>query len=60
MNERRCVHTWIIEPPDGPLSRGSCISCGQNKDFPNVIGEDDFKSWGRGKDEPARELATIA
>ncbi len=44
MNERRCVHTWIVEPPNGPVSFGRCDSCGETKEFPNAIGELDFMS----------------
>jgi len=34
-NETECVHHWIIEPPDGPTSKGVCKICGAVKEFEN-------------------------
>jgi len=31
----QCVHHWIIEPPDGPTSKGVCKICGSIKEFEN-------------------------
>ncbi len=31
----KCVHHWIIEPPDGPTSKGVCQICGSTKEFEN-------------------------
>ncbi|MCH7906982.1 MAG: hypothetical protein IIB26_06100 [Chloroflexi bacterium] len=30
-----CKHTWLIEPPNGPTSNGSCTVCGQTREFRN-------------------------
>ena len=30
-----CVHYWVIEQPAGPVSKGTCRSCGEERDFPN-------------------------
>jgi len=30
-----CVHHWVIDPPAGPVSKGTCRSCGEERDFPN-------------------------
>ncbi len=30
-----CRHYWVIESPEGPLSRGICKFCGQVKEFHN-------------------------
>ena len=30
-----CQHHWVIEPPAGPVSKGTCRSCGEERDFPN-------------------------
>ncbi len=32
-----CQHHWVIDPPDGPVSKGTCRSCGEERDFPNYI-----------------------
>ena len=33
---------WIIDPPNGPVSTGTCKSCGETKDFKNSV---EFSSW---------------
>lgn len=38
----RCVHHWIIAPPEGPTSTGVCKKCGAIKEFENHVG---FSSW---------------
>lgn len=40
--ELRCVHHWLIEPPEGPISKGICKKCGAAKEFVNHIG---FSNW---------------
>ncbi len=30
-----CHHHWLIEPPNGPTSRGRCKQCGHTRTFPN-------------------------
>ena len=30
-----CVHHWVIEVPNGPLSGGVCQRCGEERDFQN-------------------------
>jgi hypothetical protein len=34
-----CRHHWVIEPPDGPTSRGKCKLCGELKIFDNMLEE---------------------
>jgi hypothetical protein len=34
-----CKHHWLIEPPDGPISKGVCKLCGEVKVFDNVLEE---------------------
>jgi len=34
-----CVHFWLIEPANGPTSRGRCNLCGLERDFQNCIPE---------------------
>ncbi len=37
-----CVHHWVIEPPNGAVSQGSCKSCGEKKEFRNSF---EYSSW---------------
>ena len=33
-----CLHHWVIDPPaGGPVSKGECRSCGEERDFPNYV-----------------------
>ncbi len=32
-----CQHHWVIDPPSGPASKGTCRSCGEERDFPNYV-----------------------
>ena len=32
-----CVHHWIIDPPDGPVSTGMCQKCGEKRQFQNYF-----------------------
>ena len=34
---QKCNHYWIIEPPRGPISRGVCKHCGEEKEFNNIF-----------------------
>jgi hypothetical protein len=38
-----CIHHWIIETPDGPVSRGVCKHCKAEKYFDNVL-QDKYSS----------------
>jgi len=40
-----CVHHWIIEPANGPVSQGACQVCGEVRGFKNFI-----ESWESGSD----------
>ncbi len=35
--KKPCVHTWSIEPPNGPTSLGTCADCGATKEFRNSV-----------------------
>ena len=35
--ERHCIHYWIIDFPDGPVSAGKCKRCGMVKNFYNCL-----------------------
>ena len=43
------THTWILEPPNGPTSLGTCRACGEQKDFPNAIEEPGYNYWATRK-----------
>ncbi len=30
-----CLHHWVIDPLAGPVSKGTCRSCGEERDFSN-------------------------
>jgi len=30
-----CRHYWIIQPATGPVSQGSCQTCGETREFKN-------------------------
>ena len=32
-----CAHHWLIEPPSGETSRGTCLKCGAVQDFRNSV-----------------------
>ena len=36
---RSCNHHWIIQPSNGPVSRGLCQLCGEGRQFKNYIEE---------------------
>ncbi len=36
-----CTHPWIIATPDGPVSKGRCRLCGEEKEFTNTV-----ETWG--------------
>lgn len=36
-----CCHHWIIEPANGPISRGVCRNCLASKEFKNSIVDPD-------------------
>ena len=33
----QCRHYWVIEAPEGPVSRGVCRICGEVQEFKNFI-----------------------
>lgn len=32
-----CIHYWVIETADGPVSEGQCQKCGDIREFHNAI-----------------------
>ena len=39
----KCCHHWVIQPADGPESRGLCQVCGEVRDFKNYV---EGGKWG--------------
>jgi hypothetical protein len=39
LKKATCIHHWLIEPATGPVSRGVCKFCGEQKDFFNILDE---------------------
>ena len=37
-----CAHYWIIESPQGPISKGVCKYCGAVSEFSNYV---PYPSW---------------
>ena len=38
-----CQHHWVIERPAGPVSKGMCRLCGEEREFRNYI---EGSAWG--------------
>ena len=37
-----CTHHWVIEPPNGAVSKGKCKLCGIDQEFRNSF---EYSSW---------------
>jgi len=37
VKEKDCIHYWIIDFPEGPISTGVCKHCGIEKNFFNSL-----------------------
>jgi hypothetical protein len=37
-----CSHYWVIESPEGPISKGVCKYCGAVSEFSNYVA---YPSW---------------
>ena len=42
VDDTGCQHHWIIESPAGPVSKGSCRVCGEEREFMNYV---EGSSW---------------
>ena len=38
-----CQHHWVIDSPAGPVSKGVCRLCGEEREFQNYL---ETSSWG--------------
>ena len=48
----KCCHYWVIETPEGPVSKGICKFCGEEKEF-DSFGPDSASRWDRSTSKPA-------
>jgi hypothetical protein len=44
-----CSHHWVIEPPNGAVSAGTCRMCGERREFRNSY---EYSSWYGSKTTP--------
>ena len=53
--QETCVHHWVIDPPEGPMSQGICRKCGTTREFQNFF---PYSTWetGRTDEERAKSL----
>ena len=38
--QKKCIHHWIVDPADGPISEGKCKRCGTVALFYNTFTKD--------------------
>ena len=41
-----CIHHWLIDAPEGPVSQGVCLTCGEQREFTNSLDPDTRKPPG--------------
>ena len=53
-----CVHHWVLEAPNGPMAKGRCSVCGEERDFSNWIPEirKPHPRWKGGKGKRGGEI----
>ncbi|OGO33155.1 MAG: hypothetical protein A2Z29_08510 [Chloroflexi bacterium RBG_16_56_11] len=51
--QKKCIHYWILESPDGRTSVGKCKYCGVSNEFSNDW-HDALNNLGK-KESPSRE-----
>jgi hypothetical protein len=49
-----CVHHWVIDPPNGAVSKGRCKACGEEREFRNSF---EYSSWYGNKSPGAKGRA---
>ena len=37
MTTTKCAHHWLIETAEGPVSKGKCQLCGEEREFSNSV-----------------------
>ena len=59
----QCMHYWVIQPADGPVSPGVCQTCGETREFKNYV---EGAAWGdsrlsnRSGGEEAKAISRVA
>ena len=43
--DSECIHHWVIDKPNGPVSYGKCKNCGEHSEFKNSV---QGSGWDRG------------
>ena len=43
MTTTQCAHHWLIEAAAGPVSKGKCQLCGEEREFSNST--DSYSTW---------------
>ena len=49
---KRCVHHWLLDPPDGPTVWGICKKCGAKREFPATYRWEGWQDDGAAKMPP--------
>jgi len=52
-----CPHFWLIDAPNGPISKGNCKFCKQTREFQNSI---QTSGWDRGNSAARKKAAAAA
>ena len=52
-----CPHFWLIDSPNGPISKGTCKVCKQTREFQNSI---QTSGWDRGNSAARKKAAAAA
>ena len=47
IDKKRCAHHWMIEPANGPTSRGVCRMCDLIRSFKNAVISDNGSDWSK-------------
>ncbi len=42
----QCLHHWVIETADGPISEGVCQKCAEVKTFANYVQQNTWSNQG--------------
>jgi hypothetical protein len=57
---RTCQHHWLIETPQGAVSRGRCKHCGEERDFRNSATDHLWEDESGASYTPWRGMRTTA
>ncbi|MCH7737825.1 MAG: hypothetical protein IH872_10560 [Chloroflexi bacterium] len=51
-----CRHHWVIQPADGPVSKGACQICGETREFKNYV---ESATWGDSRIASKNSVASV-